>query len=72
MYGTTTVNNLEIEGNLFYNGHMLTLCGESTSTPCIVQDAGNMTFGLGIVIFFMALMFGAVVFNAIKKKRPWS
>jgi hypothetical protein len=71
MYGTTTVNNLEIEGNLFYNGHMLTLCGETTSTPCIVQDAGNVSFGLAIIIVLLMVAFTAFVYNTQFKKRSW-
>lgn len=71
MIGTTTVNNLEIEGNLFYNGHMLTLCGETTSTPCIVQDAGNVSFGLAVIVVLLMVAFTAYVYNAQTTKKPW-
>jgi len=37
---------------------------QSTSTPLYVQDAGNVSFGLAIIITLLVIMFTAFVFNS--------
>lgn len=71
MIGTTTVYNLDIQGALYYNGHMLSMCGNSTSSPCITQDSGNISLGLAIIIVVLFLMVVGFIFNNISKKKPW-
>jgi hypothetical protein len=56
MYGTTTVNNLEIIGNITYKGHMLTFCGETTTTPCIVSSAFSHNEWLFIIMIFIVIL----------------
>lgn len=66
---TTTITNLEITGNLFYQGQMLTICGQSTSTPCYTSSFTEpVVFGLGIIIVILSLMFLGFIFNHLNKK----
>jgi len=36
-----------------------------------VQDAGNLSFGMAIIIFFLSLMFVAMIFNKMSSKKKW-
>lgn len=42
---------------------------EGTSTPLMVQDAGNISFGLAIIIVLLATMFVAFLFNSFGGSR---
>ena len=37
--------------------------------PVIVRDDGSIVFGLGIIIFFVAILFFGLVFNSFGLKR---
>jgi len=43
--------------------------GSATSTALWVQDAGNVTFLLAILVFFQAVQFVGLIANAIFRKR---
>ena len=40
----------------------------SVENPMIVRDDGSLVFGLGIVIFFVAIMFFGLLFNSLGLK----
>jgi len=75
MYGTTTVNNLEIVGNIQYQNNMLTLQGLSSSTPLYTADSTNTTnsiaFGLTIVLVLLFLIAIGLMYNSMNSKKPW-
>jgi len=71
MYGTTTVNNLEIIGNIYYQGKMLTYLGTASSSPIYVQDSGNISIGLGIITTILFLMVVGFMYNNMTRKKPW-
>lgn len=44
-----------------------TLCVyvSSTSTPLYIQDSGNISYGLGWVVFFLCMIFLGMVWNVM-------
>lgn len=44
-----------------------TVQGVSTSSPVYVQDDGNLSFGLSVIIVILCLMVVAMVFNKLFK-----
>lgn len=43
----------------------------ASNTPVYIQDSGNISFALAILIFLVSLMFVGFLFNSIKTKKPW-
>lgn len=41
----------------------------ATSTPLYVQDAGNVSYGLAWIVFFLAMIFLGMVWNALPYNR---
>ncbi|KND47810.1 MAG: hypothetical protein AB197_01010 [Parcubacteria bacterium C7867-002] len=41
----------------------------ATSSPVYMQDAGNVSFGISVVITLLALMLSGLVVNSIIKKK---
>jgi len=37
----------------------------ATSTPLFIQDSGNLSYGLAWIIFFLAMIFLGMVWNAV-------
>jgi len=48
-----------------------TPAGYSTSSVLYVQDSGNVSLGLSIIIVMMSIALVAYFFNSIKSKKPW-
>lgn len=42
---------------------------ESTSTPLVVQDAGNVSFGLSVIITLLMVVLVAFLFNNLGGSR---
>ena len=74
MYGTTTVNNLEILGNITYQGNMLTFCGQSTTSPCITSSNvpiipyGDWLIVMALILFMVAFIPVTSLFGLLKKR----
>jgi len=69
MYGTTTVNDLNVIGHIYLNGQMLTLQGTASSSPLYTQDSGNLSLGLAIIIVILFLMVVGFMYNNMKQKK---
>jgi len=72
MYGTTTVNNLEIIGNITYQGHMLTYLGLSSSSPVFVNTGisyWDWLFVSIIIIFMLSFLVWGYLWSPFKTKK---
>lgn len=45
--------------------------GFSSSSPLYIQDSGNISFGLSVIIVLVMVAFTAYIYNAFNKKKPW-
>lgn len=45
--------------------------GYSSSSPIYIQDSGNISFGLSVIIVLVMVAFTAYIYNAFNKKKPW-
>jgi len=45
--------------------------GTATSSPFYIQDSGNLSFGLTILIVGMFLMVAGFMYNNLTRKKPW-
>lgn len=52
----------------YATGYANATTSPATSTPLYIQDAGNLSYGLAWIVFFLSMIFLGMVWNALPFK----
>lgn len=68
----TMDTNLKPATTSYFLALQKNVIGYSSSSPIYIQDSGNLSFGLSVIITLMTFVFIAFIYNSFTKKKKWS